>query len=170
MPAGNEFNLTRPSLQTRPFDATFCLYQVKKTHSFAFVSLQICRFKEQQWISKIYSSRSHLIWFTIRWATVTIFRWLLAANTLLLMITFEQLFKKKTSLKIVSHSVWQTANSSVCLATHLVMPLSRKSEEEEEEECETFLQNNSQPTTLKLLETGCVYICCVKESRAVCCV
>lgn len=50
-------------------------------------------------------------------ATVTIFRWLLAANTLLLMITFEQLFKKKkTSLKIVSHSVWQTANSSACLA------------------------------------------------------
>lgn len=66
----------------------------------------------------------------------------------------------------MSHSVWQTANSSACLATHLLMPLSRKSEEEEEEEeCETFLQNKSQPTTLKLLKTGCVYICFAKESR-----
>lgn len=89
-----------------------------RKRSFAFVSLQICRFKEQQWISKIcLSSRSHLILFTISRATVTIFRWLLAANTLLLIITFEQLLKKKkTSLIIVSHSVWQTANSSACLA------------------------------------------------------
>lgn len=103
-------------------------------------------------------------------ATVTIFRWLLAANTLLLIITFEQLFKKKKNFPKNRESQ-RLADCQLLrlFGTHLLMPLSRKSEEEEEE-CETFLQNNSQPTTLKLLETGCVYICFAKESKAVCCV
>lgn len=45
MPAGNEFNFTRPPLQTLFFGATFCLYQVKKTQfRFCFTAnLQIQR-------------------------------------------------------------------------------------------------------------------------------
>lgn len=83
------------------------------------------------------------------------------------MITFEQLFKKKNFPKNRESQRLADCQLLRLFGTHLLMPLSRKSEEEEEE-CETFLQNNSQPTTLKLLETGYVHICFAKESRAVC--